>query len=761
MKAPHLHWLFVFTFLLTHWGILTAGPKTHPSPGQSIISARGEDGSYRTGPEININVTRIYTSPKIDGRLDEEVWQQAPAYEDHFFQQEPGDRMPATSRTRVIVLQDENSLYFGIRAYEEDATKVLGTTMRRDSRGAFRSDDIIQIMLDTFNDKRNCYAFATNPLGMKTDAIVTDEGSLINNSWDGVWECSTHIDDAGWCAEMAIPFKTLQYRTGDVVEWGFNVTREVRHTNETTYLVPIPRGLGHIGKYKPSLYANLHGISPPASGFNFEILPYATAGRASDYGGPSYQSLMNTGVDLRYQITPQLTIDGTLNTDFSQVETDREIVNTTRFNINLPEKRGFFLESQGLFSFGIGNSAGGSVMGSRSFDRPSFMLFNSRTIGIVEEEQIPLYGGGKVAGRIEKYGVGLMNLQSRRYRLQETGEIIPSTNFAAFRVKRDLLTNSSIGLMVLNKTAGEGDYNRAAGTDAYLSLSQQVSLSGFAAKTFSPGITSRDWAGSGGFVVNTNWFDLSLKYTFLDSLFNPEMGFIQRENIRALEGLMSLTRWIDSGAFQYIALVNRLDYITDHHDVLQTRNNGLDLWIMLRSGDFLSAGVQREYEFLTSFDEIQEIVIEPGTYRGLNADVMFRTYSGRPVSAFSYIRYGRAFGGTAQRIYTSLDFNVSHHLTLEVTYQYNRLKLENGLFQANLFSGRINYSFSPRMYVKAFLQYNDAEERISNYFLFDYIYKPRSHIYLVYTEDRNPFPNAPYPIRDRMVQLKFTYLWML
>ncbi len=715
------------------------------------------DGTYLEGPEINIYVKRINQPITIDGVLSDPAWDQADAYDNYFFQQEPHDREPSGQKTRVMVLQDDDFLYFGMQAYYDSPDQIFASAMRRDA--GFGTDDILELLIDTFGDNRTSYAFGTTPLGSKIDAIISDEGNHINQSWDCVWYSETQINDQGFAVETAIPFKSLKYREGDEVRWGLNITREIKYSNEVTYLVPIPRGLGHNGKFRGSLYANLINIHPPEPGLNLELQPYARGESTRIYDPIKERNTRgDAGLDVRYQITPQMTLDLTYNTDFAQVETDEEIVNLTRFNINLPEKREFFLESAGMFTFGTGARAGGSLVGIRTGS--DFLLLNSRTIGIEKGQRIPLYGGAKIAGRTGDFSIGGMNLQSKETTLRD-GSVVPSTNYTAVKVKRDLFTNSNVGVMMLNKQSGPEEYNRAIGTDAFFAFSPQVMVNGAVARTFSPGIVTRDWAGNAGVVVNTEWLDMSLRHAFIDSLFNPEMGFVQRGNLRNTEGALSLTRWINSRHLKSIALITSMEYITNHRNTLLSRETDIEFWVTGKSEDMLRLETDLEYEYLPTDDYIRNIRIDKGRYKTRTHRMTLNTYRSRPISGSISYEWGSMFGGYGRGFGLTADTKFSRHFNVDLSYSHNTLDLQNGALTANILSTRFNYSFTTELFAKAFLQWNDADHRISTYFLVDWIYRPKSHLYLVYRDTRNTLLSRFDNFRDRTIQLKLTYLWSL
>ena len=707
-----------------------------------------------TGADIIIQVTTTDQQIKVDGRLDEPAWSQAEPYYDYFFQQEPLDREPSSQKTELRVMQDGQYIYIGAICHEEDPSRIYATVKRRD--GSFLADDAFELLIDTFQDKRNSYAFGTNPFGAKIDAIISDEGNHINKSWDCIWYCKTTIDERGWVIEMAIPFKSLKYKRGEVVDWGLNITREIKHSKEITYLAPIPRGLGHNGKFKGSLFTTLRGIRPPDPSLNLEVQPYLAAGRSWLYESDQRDNRLDTGLDVRYQVTPQLTFDMTYQTDFAQAEADEEVVNLTRFNINLPEKREFFLESSGLFNFGTGVQAGGSLVGARG--QSEFKLFESRTIGIQEERKIPLWGGAKLAGRAGKYSLGVMNLQSKHSILDDS-TTVPSTNFTAARFRRDFLTNSYIGMMILNRQSDADNYSRAVGADYFVAFSPELSINGSAARTFKPGGSSKQWAGDAGLILNKEWIDFTARYTQLDSLFDPEMGFVKRGNIRSYDGTLALTKWVNNGAVKSVSVIGDIEYKTDNHGTLVYRENRYDIRSTLASEDYISYSVHRLHEYLPFRDYIRDIPIEAGGYTGIHQHLTFTSYRARKFSGSVSYRWGDKLDGKTRSFSISNRTQVSNNLNIDVSYSHESLDLRHGSVNADLLAARFTYSFTTELFAKYYVQWNEADRQFSSNLIVDYIFRPRCHLFFVFNENRDRNLMTAGRVRDRLLLLKLTYLW--
>jgi hypothetical protein len=693
----------------------------------------------------DIFVRRTDKKITIDGVLDDAAWSGAEPYEDYFFQHEPLDRALSSEKTSVMVLQDDKMLYFGVQCYDSEPEKIFASSMRRDRN--YGSGDVLELLLDTFQDNRNCYCFDTNPLGGKGDAIVRDQGNHVNKQWEAVIYMDGKLNEEGWAAEFAIPFKSLKYKKGEITDWNLNITREIKHRQEETYLIPVPRELGHMAKFRGENWGRLRNIRAPQKTFNIEVYPYALAGQTRIYGDDrAEKNELHSGVDFKYDLTTQLALDLTYKTDFAQVEADEEIVNVTRFNIQREEKREFFLQNAGLFRFGPGSRA-----------QRDFVLFDSRTIGIHEQERVPLLGGGKLTGRAGKYSIAALSMQSEQTRLGE-GTSHASTNYTAMRFKRDVSNNSSIGLMVLNQSMSASDYSRALGVDGLWNVTSSLRLDASAAGSFSPDVSEKNMAGDFGIIWNKEWIDIDFRYTQIDSLFNPGMGFIRRPNIRHTDTDIALTQWINNRYLQNLSLSSGIAYITDPHQTLQTRDIPLTGSAVFRTGDQVDIGIIRSYEFVPGEAYIRDIIIDTGTYSTWTQNISFRSYRARPVHGTLNITWGDLFDGKQQSVQLSGAAKASNHLNIDLDYSYNHLDLKNGNLNSHVLSTRWTYSFTPDFFAKSYLQWNTADSRFSGNFIIDWAYRPRSHIYLVYNENHDTVHHLA---TDRILMMKMTYLWQI
>jgi hypothetical protein len=450
-------------------------------------------GAQSEPSDRQVTAVQIEGAVRIDGILDEPAWAEALPAGD-FVQHEPLEGEPATEKTEVLLIYDKDNLYVGVRCFDSEPTKILVTKSERDSE--LENTDAFWMVFDTFQDRQNGFVFGTNPSGLEFDAQVATEGQGgggsrgragsrragsgsgggLNKNWDANWEVATLINEKGWFAEFRIPFGTLRFRQTPVQQWGVNFARNIRRKNEQDFWSRVPR---QWDLYRLTFAGDLFGleVEPPT---NFKFTPYVIGSIQRDYqnhpdGDTNY--LGDAGLDLKYSVTPSMTLDLTYNTDFAQVEVDEQQVNLTRFNLFFPEKRPFFLENAGLFAVGS----------SRQVE-----LFFSRRIGIDKSSRVvPIMGGVRLTGKVDRWNVGFLNMQT-----DDVGDcsvegpdcVTQPVNFTVARVYREFGSRSRLGGIVVNKeVTGSGiyqaDYNRTFGLDGRLGVGESFLATGYLAGT--------------------------------------------------------------------------------------------------------------------------------------------------------------------------------------------------------------------------------------------------------------------------------------
>lgn len=669
--------------------------------------------------------------PKIDGRLDDAAWRAAILVTD-FIQTEPNAGEAAVQPTEVRIAYTTRMLLIGARLEDSEASRIVAAEYRRDAQ--LDADDSFEIFLDTFRDRRNAFYFATNPVGAQLDALVRNEGSVLNYEWDGVWHVACTRDEGGWTAELAIPFSTLRFRPDDTEGWGMNFGRLVARTREESYWAPIDRDWGYMGKWRVSEFGILKGITGARPGGRLQLKPYLLGGAERDYPlEPDDADFRHdVGLDAKVAVSPTLMADFTINTDFAQVESDQSQVNLSRFPLFFPEKREFFLENAGLFQVG-------ELV--RFEEPPSTLLFFSRRIGLYDDEfEVPILAGARITGKLGRYDIGAFDIVTNETRIDEE-TLLPQTNYAAVRVKRDIFTRSSIGGMFLSKTpADEGSSNHVAAVDATVVPNQNTTLHGFASKSYTPELTGSSHAAG----VDGNWTSdkglVSGAYLDIGDDFNSEMGFLQRTGIRKLRGSAMVSPRPRRAGIRQIYFGIDHTYITDREGNLESQFNSIGPYIIFDNGAFLFSGWVNIAEGLTEPFEIRDGVEIPiGSYRFNQGMVQYMSDRSRRVSGNAGIVFGGFYNGTIRSM--NLAGRVRPHRRLALSLQYFRnrvdLPIEGGQFTTNLVVTRAIFAFSPRAVIRGLFQYNDDEEESAANVAFRYTYRPGADLFVVYNEERD------------------------
>jgi hypothetical protein len=694
-------------------------------------------------------------TPRIDGRLDETLWSLARAATG-FVQSEPRPGEPAERQTQVFVAYNRDQLLIGANLLDDEPSRIVATEYRRDAM--LMSEDSFEVFLDTFHDRRNAFYFATNAVGARLDGLVRGEGSALNFEWDGVWDVAATIVEDGWVVEMSIPFNTLRFDATSDEGWGVNFGRTVARTREESYWSPISPDWGFNAKYRVSSYRDLGALSQANPGGRVKLKPFGLEGASRDYEAGDDELELTGGLDAKLALSSALNLDLTVNTDFAQVESDQEQVNLTRFPLFYPEKREFFLENAGLFRIG-------EV--TRPFEPAQTLLFFSRQIGLSEDgDEIPIYGGARLTGRLGRTEVGAFHIVTEETALEE--ELVPQTSFSAFRVRRDIFSRSAVGAMILQKEpASEGEppgsgANQLLATDFQFSYAEHAEVQGFFAKSDTPSFEGSDHAAA----VHANWVtDAASVYgDFADfgEDFNSEMGFVPRTGVRKyrLNGYWSPRP--HALGMRQIYLGNDHTYIVDREGDLETQTNTLGPFVVFDNGSVLFGEWLYEAEGLKEPFEIRDDVEIPiGDYRFNRFNLGYIADQSRRIAPNLVFSGGGFYGGTLQSLNVSIDTKPHPRVRASVSYSRNdvEIPIEGGDFITNLLVLRGVVAFSPNAFVRALLQFNDdSREALANV-LFRYSYRPGSDLFVVYNEERDVFGGDSFP-RNRELLVKITFYFV-
>jgi hypothetical protein len=679
---------------------------------------------------------RIAEPIVLDGRLDEEVWQRAPAATD-FYQQEPDEGEAATDRSEVRFLYDDHFLYVGgWFSYDADGIPIVNELKRDFSE---RDGDLFTIVLDTFRDGRNASSFMTNPAGALRDSQSYDDGRQKNDNWDAAWSVRTARFPQGWSMEVAIPFKSLRFPRAPAQEWGLNLLRLVRRKNEVTVWAFVPR---QFTPFKVSYAGALSGLAGVRPGFNLWVKPFTvTQIRDGDTGGR--RGDLDGGVDLKYGIGGSLALDATYRTDFSHVEADDQQINLSRFSLFFPEKREFFLENQGAFA--VGDQSQSATSGRRDL-----VPFFSRRIGLTDTGNvIPMRGGLRLSGRQGAFGLGLLQMWT-----DGTPEVSP-TGYTAARVVRTMGPGASIGGLFLN-TAQDHAGNHVAGVDLHLAFGPTADIDAYVLRSATTDRGS-DWAGRTAISIVENRYTAKASYTNIGSRFENEMGFVQRPNVALVSWEYErnlrpakTSRWVRT-----FTIGGEGDFFGDSgHRQLLTRVARTDFSAEFGDGGRFGLDLDWNYERLTQPFEIEPgVTLVPGEYRFRQLVPTYSSDRSRWLSGSVRFTLGEFWSGRIAGVNTSARVRFSEHLAASATWSRDRVSLPQGTFVRSLARVRTDYSFSTNMFLTAFVQYNDASRSWSSNIRFNVIHRPLSDLFVV-------FNDAEVPDGHRMVSvtLKYTHL---
>ncbi|MGE3955718.1 MAG: DUF5916 domain-containing protein [Vicinamibacterales bacterium] len=728
-----------------------------PAADAASVVTRAADG------EVTVRATRVRQPIVLDGQLNEEVYARVPAI-GGFLQQEPREGEPATEETEVWLLFDDRNIYVSARLHDTHPEREVITEMRRDGQGT-NDNESFGIALDTFHDRRNGFLFQISLAGGLFDGYITDERDM-NRDWSTVWNGRTARAPDGWTVEMAIPFKSLRFPPGTQA-WGVNLKRVVKWKNENQYLTRMPAALGRRAINKLSSAATLVGIETPQARRNYELKPYGITGLTTD--SPAGVSATNTGkadvgMDMKVGVTEGVTADFTYNTDFAQVEEDEQQANLTRFSVLFPEKREFFLEGQGIFSFGGMSSrppgGGGSNFGNpQQADVP--VMFFSRRIGLQDGRQVPIDGGGRLTGKAGPYSIGLIDIRTANVE----GLGIAPTNFGVVRVKRDILRRSAVGLLVTDRsrsTIGDG-HGRTFGVDGVFSFFQNLNFNTYLAATDNPTLDGRNASYRAQMDYNADRYGVQVERLTLDRNFRPDAGFTRRTAFARNSVYLrysprpasrTIRKWYYEGMF---------DYITNPDNRLESRQALLAWRAELQNGDAAAVEVAQNYESLVNPFQIEPgVVIPVGGYGFKELHLIYNFGPQRPVSSNLTFEYGQFYNGTRTSISTSRGrVQLNPQVSVEPGVTVNVVRMPEGDFTSTLISSRFTYTVTPRMSLSALTQYNSSATSLSTNIRYRWEYQPGSDLYVVLTEGRDTVPAGFPALRTRAFIVKFTRLFRL
>ncbi|MEE2897110.1 MAG: DUF5916 domain-containing protein [Gemmatimonadota bacterium] len=723
--------------------------------------------------------TRTSTGPSIDGRLDEGVWGSTPPLSG-FVQREPREGQAVSERTEVRILYDDDALYIGAWMYDRNPSAIVfGQTLRDAS---LNDADAFLMVLDTYRDQQNGFVFGTTPAGIEYDGQISNEGQGggggggrqqrgsgggFNLNWDGSWQVATSRDESGWYAEMRIPFSTLRYGVGDEQTWGVNFERKIRRNSEQSVWSPIPR---QFNLYRVSMAGTLELEAPTRR--ILTVSPYVLGSVFKDYEVTAPDADFGSGVggDAKIGVNQSLTLDLTVNTDFAQVEVDDQQVNLTRFSLFFPEKRAFFLENAGTFSVGASRSA---------------ELFFSRRIGLSGGQEVPIQAGARLSGKLGGLQIGLLNIQTADLQLpdEDTGlleQVAPSNNFGVLRAYREMDNRTQFGGIFLSRinTSDTDDYNLTYGLDGRLGIGEALTLDGWLGLTTTPraegevdestAFNNGEYGFSGGVGYVTRDWQVTAGYRQIGDEFNPEVGFVNRRDYRQANArVLRHIRMEDVSWFREFRPHISWDQFWSLDGFSESYLVHFDNHFQFENGAFFQLpGFNLTGEGLEEPFEIREgIVIPAGSYNNMDWEFRANTNRSNPLSFSGGWSLGGFYSGTRFGPNATLQYRFQDRFTASVRANYFDVRLDEGDFTTAVLRLNASYSFTPRIYLQANLQYNDDTENFGTNIRLGWLDTAGTGLFIVYNDtehlgtlERTGFRAGP---RQRQLVIKYSKLLQL
>ena len=668
-------------------------------------------GSAAPAQDREARAVRIETPPQLDGVLDEPFWADIPPVTG-FRQRDPVDGAPASERTEVRIAFDENALYFGFTFFDSEPDRIRRAIL--DRGGRIDKDDRVIIGLDTYFDRRNGYIFEIGALGTQDDALFSDESlDRPDWNWDGVFTTETTVNEDGWVLEMEIPFTTIRFADVEEPVMGIAFSRAIRRKNE---IVVWP----HIGQdYKAgvaqaSQYARLTGLKDIRRGHRLEVKPYANLGTQRLGGQAGFEGESNAGLDLKYGLTSNLTLDLTWNTDFAQVETDNVQINLSRFDLFFPEKREFFLERAGLFEFGTTQET---------------EVFFSRRIGLEDD----ILGGGRLTGQAGPISVGALALRTESRVPEEDGGAWNSM----VRLQANLHERTTVGAIATSLDS-EGSSNRTAGADFVTRFWSSSQFRMWGARVWDSAEAGTDEGRSAAraeLELQNDRYAFRVRRTHVGKAFDPALGFVRRRD---------QDQWYAWGAFtprfetsdwarrSWLWVGGERVLGTDGE--LQSRQAGSHAGLEFESGESVEFNLDSRFERLHGPASISGRVLSPGDFRFTSYELGAKTNDSRTFSGFLYGSTGSFWGGDRSQVRGGVSLKTGPHLTIggQVSRNEVSLPVPDGDFTTTLVALNVQGALSRKLFAGALVQWDNLSKELQANIRVDWIHTPGSDLFLVF-----------------------------
>ena len=716
--------------------------------------------SQKVNDKYEYRIQKTKSSIKVDGKLDEEAWQDVQVAE-QFFQVLPMDTSKAWLHTKVRLAYDDKNLYFSFVNYNNKMPgKWIVESLRRD--WTFNRNDNDLLFLDPFDDQTNGFAFGSNAMGGAWDGLLAD-GSAVNLGWENKWSSGVSYDDEKWIWEGAIPFKTLRYKK-NLTKWGINFSRLDLKTTEKSAWAPVPR---QFPTASLAFSGNLiWDAPPPAAGPNISFIPYVTGSsvKKSALGLPA-ENAFDFGADAKYAVTSAINLDLTYNPDFSQVDVDRQQINLDRFELFFPERRQFFIENADLFN---------------NFGTQNIRPFFSRRIGL----SAPITYGARLSGRLNKdWRLGVMNMQTN-----DVGNSIPGQNFSTLVLQRRVFSRSNIAMMLVNKETFGIDQLNPSEREKFAPFNRNVGLEYNLASannewrgkllylsSFSPNGRNDDQALSANINYSKRRWNFTANMDRVGERYLAEVGFVPRSNFTSfqLTGNHLFFPQNSKLILSHGPGVSTTSYVNQKFSHLfENETYATYRWNFRNTSSFL---VWVARDFITLQNDV-----DPTNFTGVRLAkgtehewyAWGSEFTSKPQSLLTYAfstRYGGFFAdGRRLRLVGEIGYRFQPYVSVGASVNYNQinfdsndevpLQLRNSRYDFWLISPRLDVTLTNNLFITGLAQYNNQINNTNINLRLQWRYSPASDIFLVYTD--NYFTDV-FKSKDRAIVFKVNYWWNL
>lgn len=717
----------------------------------ALLLAYPQEAASENGIRV-AEAVRVNQPPRLDGTLNDPLWQSAQPV-NGFRQREPHEGASPTEKTEVRILYTQHAVYFGVHCFDSEPPRIIATELRRDVSQDL--DDHFEILIDSNHDRRGAYVFEINPLGTQNDGLIVEEqgasgfaGGDFDHGWDGVWISEARIGTDGWTATVEIPFSTLNFTQSQAVVWGLNFKRFIRRKNEEDLWCAYRRTFGIT---KVSQAGELRGISDIGSGRLFVVKPYGL-GRYDRQTGQDPRFPVTGGLDIKYGLSSNVVLNLTGNTDFADTEVDLEPFNITPFKVLIPEKRQFFLENAGVFSFDIG-------------DQDQFYF--SRQVGIdpLTGQQVPINGGARLTGSFGKTEFGIMDVDTR------SSGPNAYANYAVVRAKESLWEGSYIGVMGIDKRSGnrEDSFNQAGGIDTRLVFFKNWFVDAHFADTRSPGEPSGVSGAStdmgASLSYRSNSLDAIVEKRRIGPNFNPELGFIERTDSDETFADLNFKVRPPIPGVRELQFEGFILHAPDTHNLVQTQEWQNTFRADLNNGGYTDDDIVDVFtqHITTPFHIYKNVFVPPGVYHFARHQLTYGSGLDKRFTYNFFERFGGYYGGTLNEFRARANYRVTTKFSMSAsgTWDRFRLPLTNGKFSVALASLQANYSFSRFLTFTSLVQMDTSNTKaVSANLKLRYNYRPDSDLYVIYnvgTQFASIAPANPPQIRETRLAVKWTY----